>query len=282
MNRLAGLENNPLFEESKMGRMVIASFVSHITMFFLLIYLPSLPSRTLISPLPQYTSVKLVKMTDLTGNKINSGNAFQLKKAKKEIMGKEPILIQKQVEIKKLKISKRSESKKADLPKKKPSPSSKPSTDKKKTNKLSRKTAQDQIINQKINDIREKIAGGQGSVTAVASGLKEGAGIGDIPEMAVYTSIVVDRIMEAWFLPPALKEKALQKNLLTIINIRIDRNGIVSLRGIERKSGNSLYDNFALAALNKIKSESFPPLPEVFRHSYLELGIRFHPSNTGN
>ncbi|MBW1679327.1 MAG: TonB family protein, partial [Deltaproteobacteria bacterium] len=68
----------------------------------------------------------------------------------------------------------------------------------------------------------------------------------------------------------------------TIIDIRIDRDGRVSLQGIEQNSGNSLYDNYALAAIKKIRSESFPPLPEVFRNPYVDLGIRFHPSEINN
>jgi len=40
--------------------------------------------------------------------------------------------------------------------------------------------------------------------------------------------------------------------------------------------------NYALAAIKKIRSESFPPLPEVFRNPYVDLGIRFHPSEINN
>ena len=226
----------------------------------------------------QYTTVKLVKLSDLTGKNLASG-ALQIKKAKRGIVSKEPILIQKKVEIKKLKVSKVTKSKKKVVPKKVISPSPQPA--RKKKDKTMQPNAQDEHLNQKINDLREKMGGDGGSVTAVASGLKGGVGIGNIPEMAVYTSIVIDRIMESWFLPPALREKALHQNLLTIIDIRIDRNGTVTLQGIEHSSKTSLYDDFALAAINKIRSESFPPLPAVFRPAYLDLGIRFYPSNPG-
>jgi hypothetical protein len=109
-------------------------------------------------------------------------------------------------------------------------------------------------------------------------GVQGGSGATQIPEMVVYTSIVIDRIMEAWFLPPSLKQEAFSRNFLTIIQIRIDRQGKVSFQGVERNSGNPLYDDYALAAIKKIQSETFPPLPEVFREQYLDLGIRFQPS----
>ena len=109
----------------------------------------------------------------------------------------------------------------------------------------------------------------------------EGEGSG-APEMVVYMSIVVDRIMEAWFLPPGLKEQAINQGLLTTIDIRIDREGKVTFQTIEQSSGNSVYDDFALKAIQKIQATSFPPLPEVYREPYLDLGIKFNPSEVNS
>ena len=137
-------------------------------------------------------------------------------------------------------------------------------------------------MQQALNRIKENLgsgARGQSSGVTAGVGIQGGSGAAQAPpEMTVYTSIVIDRIMEAWFLPPSLKQEASSRNLLTIIQIRIDRQGKVSFQGVERNSGNPLYDDYALAAIKKIQSETFPPLPEVFREQFLDLGIRFQPS----
>ena len=147
--------------------------------------------------------------------------------------------------------------------------------------------AQEQKVNQAIENIRERVGGEEQTANTGGGGgvgvgvTHEGGGSG-APEMVVYMSIVVDRIMEAWFLPPGLKEQAINQGLLTTIDIRIDREGKVSFQAIEQSSGNSVYDDFALKAIQKIQVTSFPPLPEVYREPYLDLGIKFNPSEVNS
>jgi len=45
---------------------------------------------------------------------------------------------------------------------------------------------------------------------------------------------------------------------------------------LEKRSGNTYFDNSALRAVTK--SNPLPSLPEWFRESSLDVGIRFHSS----
>jgi outer membrane biosynthesis protein TonB len=262
--------------EIRLGNMLIFSCLFHFLAFSLLLSLPGLPSQPRISPFPQYTSIKLVSLKNLPGSK-STNKTVLVKKVKKGPMAKKPMLIQKKLVVKKPEVAKIVVPKKSAAPPKNATIPEKSASKEKKQQGLSNQQ-EEKHLQQAIGNIRENIGKG---VKAKTPGLI-GTGTSEIPEMVVYTSIVIDRIMQAWFLPPGLKQEALSQNFLTIIDIRIDRDGRVSLQGIERNSGNSLYDNYALAAIKKIQPESFPPLPEVFRNPYVDLGIRFHPSEINN
>ncbi|MBN2466680.1 MAG: TonB C-terminal domain-containing protein [Deltaproteobacteria bacterium] len=262
---------DPLAGESRLAPMVVVSGIVHSILFLLVLILPGLPSKPLINALPQYTPVRLVSLNDFSKGR-GTTVSIPVAKAKQKIIAKEPSLIQKKLTIPKETTAKLS------IPKE--------TIDTKKPTSLSPQPAQtktegekNEHLSQKINSIREKVANGGGSVTAVAAGPKGGMAVGDVPpEMTVYTSIIIDRIMQAWFLPPGLKEEAVQQNLLTIIGIRIGKSGEVVLQGVEQSSSNSRYDGYAMAAIKKIQAQAFPPLPAVYRYPYLDLGIRFHPS----
>jgi colicin import membrane protein len=60
------------------------------------------------------------------------------------------------------------------------------------------------------------------------------------------------------------------KGLVAVINIRIMRNGSVTILGWEKKSGNPLFDREALRAIND--SSPLPPPP-----GEIERSIRFNP-----
>jgi hypothetical protein len=238
------------------------------------VFLPNLSSRPTIRIVPQYTPVALVGPGELGGGgKSSVKPAVMFPKARVNVTVKKPELIQKKVETKPIEISKTEP--KTPIP---PRP-------KEETNNSQ---AQEKH-NQAIENIREKVGGGEqaantreGTARGVGVGVTHEGGGSGAPEMVVYMSIVVDRIMEAWFLPPGLKEQAINQGLLTTIDIRIDREGKVTFQAIEQKSGNSVYDDFALKAIQKIQVTSFPPLPEVYREPYLDLGIKFNPSEVNS
>jgi hypothetical protein len=255
--------------------MVIVSCVVHFLGFSLLFFLPGIPSIPRIDSLPNYTPVKLVSVGDLPGRK-----SISITKAKKRLIADKPILIKKKSAVKKLEISKTVAPPKKVVAKKSVSPPVKAS-EKEKSDQASSTPKEDQRLRRAVDGIRDRVAAA-GSASSAAFGIRGGGEAGQIPEIVVYTSIIVDRIMQAWFLPPGLEREAAHQKLLTVIGIRIDRDGKVSIQGTERSSGNALYDKYALAAIKKIQSDSFPPLPAVFRSRFLDLGIRFNPSEKNN
>jgi TonB family protein len=54
------------------------------------------------------------------------------------------------------------------------------------------------------------------------------------------------------------------------------RNGEVANLNFEERSGNKYFDESVIKAIKK--AGPFPPLPEWFDGSSLEIGIRFHSS----
>jgi len=268
-------EETAFSEQNQLGNMLIISCIVHFLGFSLLFLLPGIPAQPRIDALPHYTPVKLVNLRDLPGSK-----SIAIAKARKKIIAKKPTLIQKKSTVKKLEISKTVAPPNKVIAKKSATPLSK-SSKKEKTKQKTSNPQEDQRLRHAVDDIRNRVAGG-GTAASAAFGIRGGGKAGEIPEILVYTSIVVDRIMQAWFLPPGLEREASHRNLLTVIGIRIGRDGKVSFQGIERSSGNSLYDNYARAAIKKIEADSFPPLPAVFRNRFLDLGIRFNPSEKNN
>jgi len=263
------LGNNTFLDETKLIKMVILSGFVHFLALFLFVFLPNLSSGPTIKIIPQYTPVALVGPGELGGGGKSSVKPVTIPKARVNVAVKKPELIQKKVETKPIEISKAE-------PKTAPSPKE----------ETHNSQAQEQQVNQAIENIRgrvgEEMAANTGGGGGVGVGVTHEGGGSGAPEMVVYLSIVVDRIMEAWFLPPGLKEQAINQRLLTTIDIRIDREGKVSFQAIEQSSGNSIYDDFALKSIQKIQATSFPPLPEVYREPYLDLGIKFNPSEVNS
>ena len=90
----------------------------------------------------------------------------------------------------------------------------------------------------------------------------------------MYYNLIWERIRSVWVLP----EEALrgQKNLETILAIRIAKDGQIEDIQFEKKSGNTYFDSSAMRAVRK--ASPYPPLPEWIRDDSVELGIRFRSS----
>ncbi len=251
--------------------MVMISMVAHVMMLTVFAFFSGFTTPMRISPVPSYTSVTVVSAGQLAGT---PAKEVRLKKATKQITTKKPTLIQEKASLSKLEASKMNVEKKALVPEKVAA--------KQKESGSSDSGAKEPRAASEQQSAAATAGGTHSRDSFAVQGIGSGTAGTDIPEIAVYTSIVVDRIMEAWFLPPSLKREALKRNLIMVVDIRIDQNGRVSLQGVERTSGNSLFDNYALSAIKKVQAESFPPLPDVYRRPYLDLGIRFHPSEVGS
>jgi colicin import membrane protein len=91
----------------------------------------------------------------------------------------------------------------------------------------------------------------------------------------IYYNLIWNRIRSMWVLSDATI--AGQKNLETIIAIRIAKNGQIEDIQFEKKSGNPAFDESALRAIQK--SNPFSPLPPGFEGDKFDVGVRFTPSD---
>lgn len=95
--------------------------------------------------------------------------------------------------------------------------------------------------------------------TAVAAGKQSSTGKAD------YYSLVESKIRQNWIFP-----ETTDKDLETVVSIKIARDGTVTIGAIEKKSGNPLFDRSVLRAINNAS-----PFPNP--NEEIEIGVRFRP-----
>jgi TonB family protein len=91
----------------------------------------------------------------------------------------------------------------------------------------------------------------------------------------MYYNRIWQRIRSVWVLPEAALSG--QKNLETIIGIRIAPSGEIEDIQFEKKSGNPHFDESTLRAIQK--ANPLPPLPSGFEGGRFDVGVRFTPSD---
>jgi outer membrane biosynthesis protein TonB len=88
-----------------------------------------------------------------------------------------------------------------------------------------------------------------------------------------YAKIIESRVHNNWSLPRELWPRG---DILTIVEVKIMRDGSLAYMGFEKRSINSFYDDTAMKAVKK--SIPFPALPDWYPNNSLEIGIRFPSS----
>jgi colicin import membrane protein len=83
--------------------------------------------------------------------------------------------------------------------------------------------------------------------------------------MNAYYALITKEIRQHWVYPDTGG-----KNLEAIISIRIFKNGSVQVQGIEKGSGNPLFDRSVLRAIEKSSPLTPPPYE-------MDMGVRFYP-----
>lgn len=92
-------------------------------------------------------------------------------------------------------------------------------------------------------------------------------------QMRVYYALIWSRIRGLWTLPQGILPP---ESIEVVIHAQILKDGAVAGVDFEKRSGNLYFDASALRTVKK--ASPFPPLPEGFGDSSLEIGIRFHSS----
>ncbi|HLE08524.1 MAG TPA: energy transducer TonB, partial [Thermodesulfobacteriota bacterium] len=90
-----------------------------------------------------------------------------------------------------------------------------------------------------------------------------------------YYTAVGAKIQSVWIYPG---EAA--KDLQTVLSIGIARSGELRSVRIEKKSGNSLFDESAIKAVKK--AAPFAPIRKEIKEDLLEIGVRFCPGGCSN
>lgn len=108
--------------------------------------------------------------------------------------------------------------------------------------------------------------------TYSSGGLSFGVSVGGVggsvdPMLSIYIGKIVKKIQSNWSYPEGKGGKE------AIVIVKIDRSGKIVDLFFEKKSGDSLFDSSVYRAVKF--SSPFAPLPEVWKHDYMELGIRF-------
>jgi TonB family protein len=86
-----------------------------------------------------------------------------------------------------------------------------------------------------------------------------------------YIAAVWSRVKQNWTMPQTLMP---EKNITTIIDVKISRSGALEYADFEKRSGNRYFDESALRAVKK--SNPFLQLPHWVMENSIEIGIRFN------
>ena len=134
-------------------------------------------------------------------------------------------------------------------------------------------------LDQRIREMKSRtqymdVSGGKdraaGEGRAFPASSAGGSGTMD-PVLQKYYADVWERIQESWHSPSL----SVSKGLLTVVSIKIRKDGRIIDWTIEQRSGNRAYDESIARALRSI--DTLPPLPPSLDTDYLEVGFNFHP-----
>lgn len=260
-----------------LGRMFIVSLVLHGLAISAVFFLPNLSStRTLYSPV---YSVRLVTPPPAPEGKSESAPPVQAAPASPPAAVEKPKAKEKEKPVSLA--PKKEEPKKEDsekkiaeaidrLRQKRESKGLESAIEKIRSEKESRQ------LQSAIEGIRKKVTiSSQGAVESREP--SSGGASTDVMTIKhkIYYNLIWKRIRSVWVLPDAAL--AGQKNLETIIGIRIAPNGQIEDIQFEKKSGNPVFDESALRAIQK--SNPLPPLPSGFEGERFDVGVRFTPSD---
>ena len=122
----------------------------------------------------------------------------------------------------------------------------------------------------RIREIRKKMAAisvrGSGAKSGTRPSEQQGATGGSKGTLFdSYYAKITEEIRQEWVYPDMGK-----KQLEAVVSVLIRKDGAITVQGIEKSSGDLLFDRSALKAVTKASPVSPPPYE-------MEIGIRFYP-----
>ncbi|NJD56749.1 MAG: cell envelope integrity protein TolA [Nitrospirae bacterium] len=109
------------------------------------------------------------------------------------------------------------------------------------------------------------IKGSEGKLQSSPAAQKAGGGRSQGTLFDSYYAKITQQIWQEWVYPDTG-----DKNLEAVVAVKIAKDGSLSVQGIEKKSGNTLFDRSALRAIAKASPVAPPPYE-------MEIGMRFYP-----
>ncbi|RMG56725.1 MAG: cell envelope integrity protein TolA [Deltaproteobacteria bacterium] len=94
------------------------------------------------------------------------------------------------------------------------------------------------------------------------------------PQIKAYLNRLDEAVRSAWVVPRALVDN--REDLMVQVRITIETDGSVSSIVVERPSGNSLFDDSVIRAIQKASPLPVPPEELREGRDYYEVGFRFH------
>jgi len=109
------------------------------------------------------------------------------------------------------------------------------------------------------------IKGAEGKPQHTNAAQKPGGGPSQGTLFDSYYAKITQQIWQEWVFPDTG-----DKNLEAVIAVKIAKDGSLTIQGVEKKSGNTLFDRSALRAIAKASPVAPPPYE-------MEIGMRFYP-----
>ena len=140
--------------------------------------------------------------------------------------------------------------------------------------KVAEKRVEDRLTELASKKKIERIVKLRSVISVKSSGVKSVAGPvakeggGGAPKGSLFDSYyakITDEIRQEWVYPDMGK-----KDISSIVAVTIRRDGTITIHGIEKSSGDLLFDRSVLKAVTKASPVSPPPYE-------MEMGIRFYP-----
>jgi TolA protein len=119
----------------------------------------------------------------------------------------------------------------------------------------------------------------EGAGAGVPGGVPGGTGGGGMANLrfSQYYQSIYEKVYQSWTLPEYIMEKEGSRE--AIVTIKVQRDGKILSAVFEKTSGNQQFDASVMNAIKK--ANPLPPLPDDFRESFIEIGVRFTPPKKG-
>ncbi|HET57966.1 MAG TPA: TonB family protein [Deltaproteobacteria bacterium] len=235
-------------ESAGLNSMVVLSALLHALVLFVVFFSPSLPEpkRTFV---PAYT-VDLVTMAPASSEEVQSvgipfGEEIGVEDRETAVAVRRPVDVTMAAPIERIRVQRRETSGELD---------------------------------EAIRQIQKRVTTASPSATAEKPGppgpAQTAASDAGTDRMNVYYTELWGRIQERWALPETILA---DRNLEAVLAVTIARDGSIKHLVFEERSGNRRFDESAESAVRK--AAPFPALPAWLNAQYIEVGIRFRPSD---